>query len=100
VKLLRNIKRRTGRLSSRWRVAEPNLYFHVHRYRWLSQRLNVFCNFDVVVWRSVNLQFLRVFIHPWLLGKKLLEIIYRFEEAFPHLSGRIGAYPMFVIRKG
>jgi ubiquinone/menaquinone biosynthesis C-methylase UbiE/uncharacterized protein YbaR (Trm112 family) len=56
-------------------------------------------NFEIAVWRSVSVPFLRMYIHPHLFGTAILRWIYRREEGNPALYGRIGQYPLFVIRK-
>jgi hypothetical protein len=40
-----------------------------------------------------------MYIHPRFLGAGILRWIYRKEEANPGLYGRIGQYPLIVIRK-
>jgi ubiquinone/menaquinone biosynthesis C-methylase UbiE/uncharacterized protein YbaR (Trm112 family) len=60
---------------------------------------NLKMEFEIVVWRSVSVAFLRMYIHPHLFGAAILRRIYRKEEANPGLYGRIGQYPLFVIRK-
>lgn len=56
-------------------------------------------DFDILVWRSISVLFLKTYIHGALLGKQILALIYRLEERFPHLAGRLGQYPMFIIKK-
>lgn len=51
------------------------------------------------VWRSVSVRFLRAMIHPRLLGKVWLKILFIKEELFPRLFGRIGQYPLITFRK-
>jgi ubiquinone/menaquinone biosynthesis C-methylase UbiE len=55
--------------------------------------------FEIVVWRSVSVPFLRMYIHPHLFGAAILREIYRKEDENPALYGQIGQYPLFVIRK-
>ena len=54
---------------------------------------------EIVVWRSVNVPFLRMYIHPHMFGAGILRTIYRLEEADPTRYARIGQYPLFVIHK-
>jgi ubiquinone/menaquinone biosynthesis C-methylase UbiE/uncharacterized protein YbaR (Trm112 family) len=56
-------------------------------------------DFGIAVWRSVSVPFMRMYIHPHLFGAAILRGIYRKEEDDPALYGRIGQYPLFVIRK-
>jgi hypothetical protein len=55
--------------------------------------------FDAVVWRSLSVPFMKLYVHRWLFGTVLLRVIYKMEDLFPELLGRFGAYPMFVFRK-
>jgi SAM-dependent methyltransferase len=57
-------------------------------------------NFDIYVWRSVSVRFLRAVIHPFLGGKLWLRLLFWFEERNPAYYGRVGQYPMVVITKG
>lgn len=56
-------------------------------------------NFSILVWRSVSVNFLRSVIHPDWGGRFWLKLIYWFEERFPKWLGRIGQYPLVVIKK-
>lgn len=74
------------------------LYSHTYSYRWFLKQKWEF-NFDILVWRSVNTRFLKIYIHNWLFGKQILRFIYWLEEKIPHLAGRFGQYPIVVIKK-
>jgi SAM-dependent methyltransferase/uncharacterized protein YbaR (Trm112 family) len=56
-------------------------------------------DFEIVVWRSITVTFMRTYIRPHLFGAAILRWIYRKEEAEPARYGRIGQYPLFVVRK-
>jgi SAM-dependent methyltransferase len=73
-------------------------YHYTHNLAYFKNNLKEM-TFDVSVWRSVNVPFLRMYIHPHLFGAAILRWIYRQEEGKPALYGRIGQYPLFVIRK-
>ena len=78
---------------------QRGLYFHAHDYKWFRRELGQYCQFDVVCWRSVNQQFLLNYVRPRLFGKGLLKLFYWFEAAFPRVAARLGAFPMFILRK-
>ena len=78
---------------------EPTLYFFYHRRKRLEVELRKFCDFDLVVWRSVNILFLRVYCHSWLFGRQLLSLFFSLEETFPRFLGKLGAYPLIVMHK-
>jgi ubiquinone/menaquinone biosynthesis C-methylase UbiE len=78
---------------------EPLLYFRAFPYSWFKNNLKPIIHFDIVVWRSVNVAFLKTYIHRNLFGNTLLRWIFRLEELWPAILGRIGAYPMFILKK-
>ncbi len=66
---------------------------------WLVQNLKGKLPFDILVWRSVNVAFLRSVIYPEWGGRFWLKVIYALEEIFPRWLGRIGQYPLVVVSK-
>ena len=85
--------RRSGGLE------QPGLYFAPHTYKWVQQNLVRPYGIELHCWRSVTLTFQRRFIRSGVGGAAILGAIYRLEDAYPRLFGRIGQYPMFVFRK-
>lgn len=75
------------------------LYFHTHNHRWFEKHLRPRFPYEIFVWRSVSVPFLRTFIHKRLVGKKLLSWLYRLEEKYPCFFGKIGQYPLIVFDK-
>ncbi len=76
----------------------PILYAHYHPYKWFQRQQWNF-RMNTLVWRSVNLPFLKYYVHSRFLGKQMLSLVFRLEEYFPHFFGRFGQYPMFIILK-
>jgi ubiquinone/menaquinone biosynthesis C-methylase UbiE len=68
-------------------------------YQWLKNELDGVIPYEVFVWRSVSVRFLRAVFHPWLFGKVKLAVLYRLEELFPEYFGRVGQYPLIVLKK-
>ncbi len=66
---------------------------------WLTEALRGKMPFDILVWRSVNVAFLRAVIYPEWGGKFWLKVIYGLETIFPRWLGRIGQYPLVVVSK-
>jgi ubiquinone/menaquinone biosynthesis C-methylase UbiE len=66
---------------------------------WLKSQLDGKVNYEILVWRSASVRFLRAVIHSWLAGRMWLRILYRNEERNPHFFGENGQYPLIVIRK-
>jgi len=54
---------------------------------------------NIRVWRSVSVRFLRAMIHPILLGRLWLKILYLKEELFPRFFGEKGQYPLITFTK-
>ncbi len=54
---------------------------------------------EIRCWRSVSVRFLRALIHPVLLGRLWLGLLYVLEEVFPRFFGEQGQYPLVVMRK-
>jgi len=66
---------------------------------WLTQALKDRMDFEILVWRSVSVRFLRSVIYPEWGGRFWLKVLFWLEERFPRLLGRIGQYPLVVVRK-
>lgn len=79
--------------------AQQQLYFYAHNYRWFCRELKEKYQTQLYCWRSVNVPFLKTFIHPCLGGKTLLKGIFWLENRCQSLMGRLGAYPVFVSEK-
>jgi ubiquinone/menaquinone biosynthesis C-methylase UbiE len=78
---------------------EPELYYHAHDYTWFQREIASTTDWDIRVWRSVSVPFLQRYVHTELLGRLLLSVLFRIEDAFPRLFGRFGQFPMMVYRK-
>jgi len=66
---------------------------------WLENAIGSAMNYQIRVWRSVNVRFLRAVVHRQLAGKTLLKGLFRLEERFPAFFGKYGQYPMIIIQK-
>lgn len=65
---------------------------------WLAKELQGI-RFEIFVWRSVSVRWLRAIIHHQLAGRFLLKVLYWKEELLPRFFGRRGQYPLVVIYK-
>jgi ubiquinone/menaquinone biosynthesis C-methylase UbiE/uncharacterized protein YbaR (Trm112 family) len=77
---------------------KPKLYAHMHDYKWFAEQKWGF-DFDIVAWRSLSHHFSRVYVHRWLFGKQILKLFFWLEKSFPGVIGRIGQYPLLVLKK-
>lgn len=73
------------------------LYFHSLNYKWLSKSISF--EMELYSWRSTSVVFLKRYIRGSFLGKPTLKLIYFLEEQFPKKMGKIGQYPLFIIKK-
>lgn len=81
------------------KIDSPKLYFYAHGYKWLRDNLSTLGSIYIYIWRSVNVPFLKTYIHKGIWGKQILDMIYKLEEKFPKFLGRFGQYPLIVITK-
>jgi len=102
----RGLNRRIAALLTRRHAEAPaspapsmQSYAHFHPYSWFRRALRTLGSHDIACWRSVDVEFQRAYIHDWLLGREILAVLAWMEERFPSIFGRLGQYPMFVIRK-
>lgn len=65
---------------------------------WLEKELQGI-PYDILVWRSVSVRWMRALIHRQLGGRMWLRLLFWLEESFPHFFGRQGQYPLVVIQK-
>lgn len=80
--------------------AEPvGTYIQKLDAAWLRQMLAGRMRFDIRVWRSVSVRFLRAVVHAPLAGRLFLRLLYALEERFPVWFGEKGQYPIIVIYK-
>jgi ubiquinone/menaquinone biosynthesis C-methylase UbiE/uncharacterized protein YbaR (Trm112 family) len=97
--LVRKILGRKNQAKAATPTSVPETpYHHTFDQAYFENKLKGL-DLEIVVWRSVSVPFLRIYIHPNLFGAAILRAIYRKEESDPARYGRIGQYPLFVIRK-
>lgn len=66
---------------------------------WLTQALQGKMDYEILVWRSVSVRFLRSVIYPDWGGRFWLKVLFWLEELLPRFLGRIGQYPLVVVEK-
>ena len=99
-RVIRFAQRRAAAFLGKAPPEKPGtLYFHAHDLKWFEEHLKPEMPYTVSVWRSVSVGFLKGYIHAPLGGKALLQAIYRLEERYPRLLGKMGQYPLFVVVK-
>lgn len=94
------IKNRWNRLVSKLNTSkkpEKLLYFHAHSPEYLKANLPF--AFKVRVWRTVNVPFMKIYIHKGLFGKQILNWLYKKEDEKPEKYGLKGEYPILLFEK-
>jgi len=66
---------------------------------WFKSEFSQSFEYEIRVWRSLSPRILVNFIYPKLGGRIILKMMYWLEERFPRIFGRIGIYPLIVIKK-
>jgi ubiquinone/menaquinone biosynthesis C-methylase UbiE len=66
---------------------------------WLIEALEGRMDYEILVWRSVSVSFLRSVIYPDWGGRFWLKVLFLLEDIFPRILGRIGQYPLVVVTK-
>ena len=104
-------KKRQGTITQAEAVTLPNIdrranaetatrtFVRKHNAAWVRKVVGSYMPLEIWTWRSVNVRFLRTFIHERAAGKLLLRLLYWKEERFPHFLGKVGQYPLIVIHK-
>lgn len=72
--------------------------FHAHTYDWYRRSVAP-AGWRLHAWRSVSVDAIQSYLPDNALGRALLALTYRLENAFPATLGRIGQYPALVFRK-
>jgi SAM-dependent methyltransferase len=65
---------------------------------WLREQLGAI-RYEIFVWRSVSVRFLRALVHAPLGGRLWLRLLFWVEDRFPRFFGEKGQYPLIVIHK-
>lgn len=78
---------------------ERGTYVRKHNPTWLRQEVGSLIPISIWCWRSVNVRFLRTFIHERFAGRFLLKVLYWKEELLPHFLGKYGQYPLIELGK-
>ena len=99
LQLIRVARYFASKLYVRLFPEKPRLYFYPHSQHWFRSQFSFSKNIEFYCWRSLNKQFLKVYIHDWLFGKQILKWVRKIEEKHPKLMGRLGDYPVILINK-
>jgi ubiquinone/menaquinone biosynthesis C-methylase UbiE len=99
IQIYRVLRHFIGKLYVRIIKSKPRLYFYPHSLRWFKKTFTFSSDIEIFCWRSVNKNFLNIYIHRWLFGRQILEILGKIEDKHSSFMGRFGEYPLIVITK-
>lgn len=92
-------EKKTEAVKSSPAAAEKGTYIQKLTPDWLASQLQGSIRYDIRVWRSVSVRWLRAIIHRSLLGKLWLKLLFALEERSPQWYGENGQYPMIILYK-
>lgn len=99
VQLYRIFRHFAGKLYVRLVRSKPRLYFYAHSPEWFKKSFAFSKDIEFYCWRSTNKYFLKLFIHKWLFGEKLLKNLMKLEDKYSRFMSTFGEYPAIVITK-
>ena len=99
IQLYRIIRHFAGKLYVRLVKSKPRLYFYPHSPRWFKKSFAFSEDIEFFCWRSTNKYFLKLYVHKWLYGEKLLNKLMKIEDKYTRFMSRFGDYPAIVITK-
>jgi len=99
IQIYRILRHFSGKIYVKLAKSRPRLYFYPHSPKWFQKSFIFGKNIEFYCWRSTNKYFLDWYIHKWLFGKEVLNILSRIEEKHSKFMGKFGEYPAIVITK-
>jgi ubiquinone/menaquinone biosynthesis C-methylase UbiE/uncharacterized protein YbaR (Trm112 family) len=99
VQLYRIARHLAGKAYVQLFKSKPRLYFYPHSLGWFRKTFEFGKDMEFYCWRSTNKYFLKIYIHGWLGGRKLLNWLKKSEDNHPEFWAKYGEYPAIVIRK-
>jgi ubiquinone/menaquinone biosynthesis C-methylase UbiE len=90
---IRLLKRLIGKSA-----VSSNIYFHPHTLNWWNRFLDV-ADINILPWRSFGSGHQKRLIPDNRLGKKILSILFKLEDNFPHLFAKHCFFPMIILTK-
>jgi len=99
IQVYRITRHLAGKLYSKIFKPKSHLYFYSHSLAWFKRWAGNDKKIEVYSWRSVNIYFLKLYIHKKLGGAFILKHLSNSEEKYPQVWGKIGEYPVIVVTK-
>ncbi len=99
IQLYRILRHFAGKIYVRLFPSKPRLYFYPHSPRWFKKSFRFSNEIEFFCWRSTNKYFMNLFIHKWLFGKRILNILSNIEDKHSKFMSTFGEYSAIVITK-
>lgn len=95
---IRKLMDRVRRPAVDTTTAKPKIYTHPHRYREVAT-LGAPLGMEILTLQSLGRAVTQRFSWSPTLGRTCFALVYWLEDHFPTLFGRIGQYPLIILRK-
>jgi ubiquinone/menaquinone biosynthesis C-methylase UbiE/uncharacterized protein YbaR (Trm112 family) len=99
IQIYRILRHFAGKLYVKIFPSRPRLYFFAHSPAWFKKSFSFSQQIEFHCWRSTNKYFLKLYIHKWLGGKKILDWLTKMEDQHSKYMSTFGEYPVIVIDK-
>ena len=99
IQIYRIMRHFAGKLYIKLIKSKPRLYFFAHSQKWFKKRFSFSDKIEFYCWRSTNKYFLDLYIHSWLGGKKILQLLSQLENKYSKFFGKFGEYAVILIKK-
>jgi ubiquinone/menaquinone biosynthesis C-methylase UbiE len=90
---------RSKGMSGTTEPSRPPLFFHAHELDWFKQVAPPEWDVDIRSLALADYEFTRAVVPNNLIGRLMLAAISVAERLFPHITAKLGGYPMIVIRR-
>lgn len=99
IQIYRIIRHVAGKIYVRLFPSRPRLYFYAHSPGWFKKSFEFGKDMEFFSWRSTNKYFMDLYIHKWLFGKRILDMLIHLEDKHSKFMSLFGEYAAIVITK-
>ena len=97
--IARNKYRKIIALEKQDKEESGTLYFDPFPYEWVVSELSPRMRWSLHVWRLPSIEEMRMCLPDNEAGKSILRFVYWLEDTFPRWAGRVGQYPIILLKK-
>lgn len=99
IQIYRILRHIAGKIYIRLFPSRPRLYFYPHSPRWFKKSFEFSKDIEFFSWRSTNKYFMDLYIHRWLFGRSILNMLINLEDNHSKFMSTLGEYSAIVITK-